>query len=217
MTRQNSRIRVVLADDHRMVREALGRILDASGKINVVDHTSDGPTTLEAVRRSQPEVVVLDYSMPGQDAPALIDRLLQSSPASKILVLTVHKNYHYAIRVLESGAHGYLVKSAAVEELVDAIEKVQQGEIFLSAQISGDVLQHLRRPKRERVGLDALSQREFDLLRLLGQGMSLQQCAGQMKVSTSTASTYRARILEKLSLSTTAELIRFAVDNEIVG
>ena len=104
-----------------------------------------------------------------------------------------------------------------VDELVEAIKVVHGGGIYISPKVSDEVLQHLRRPKRERVGLEALSQREFDLLRILGAGKTLQQCAQQMKVSTSTASTYRARVMEKLNLESTAELIRFALEHNVVG
>lgn len=213
----DSPIRVVLADDHEMVREALARILEESGRIRIVAQASDGSQTLVAVRTTQPDVVVLDYSMPKQDAPALIEKLLREFPDVKILVLTVHENVHYAVRVLEAGAHGYLIKRAAVDELVEGIDTVYQGRIYVSARVSQEVLRHLRQPKRERLGLESLSQREFDLLRMLGAGKTLQQCAGQMKVSTSTASTYRARIMDKLNLSSTAELIRFAIEQDVVG
>jgi DNA-binding NarL/FixJ family response regulator len=104
-----------------------------------------------------------------------------------------------------------------VDELVAAIKAVSRGEIYISPKVSQEVLQHLRRPRRERVGLEALSPREFDLLRILGAGKTLQECARQMKVSTSTASTYRARVMEKLNLASTAELIRFALEHDIVG
>jgi len=213
----NSPIRVVLADDHEMVREALARILEESGRITIVAQASDGAQTLDAVRTLQPEVLVLDYSMPTQDAPQLIERLLRQAPDLRILVLTVHENIHYAVRVLESGAHGYIIKSAAVDELVAGIDTVRQGQIYISPRVSQEVLHHLRRPKRERVGLESLSQREFDFLRLLGAGKTLQQCAKQMKISTSTASTYRSRIMDKLNLGSTAELIRFALEQGVVG
>lgn len=210
-------IRVVLADDHEMVREALARILQESGKIQVVAQAKHAAQALEVVRASRPDVVVLDYSMPDQGAPAVIVKLLRLPAPARILVLTVHENIHYAVRALESGAHGYLIKSAAVDELVEAIETVHRGRLYLSPRVSQDVLQHLRRPRRQRVGLDSLSEREFDLLRMLGAGKTLQRCAEQMKVSTSTASTYRSRILDKLGLKSTAELIRFALDHDIVG
>jgi len=217
MSRLNPRIRVVLADDHAMVREALARILEESGRIDVVAQANDGAEAIEAVRAHEPAVVVLDYSLRSEDAPSVIERLFRLAPKIKILVLTVHENIHYAVRVLETGAHGYLIKSAAVEELVQAIETVHQGRIYVSPAVSDEVLQHLRRPKRDRIGLDSLSKREFDLLRLLGSGASLQQCAKQMNVSTSTASTYRTRVMEKLNLTSTAELIRFALEHDIAS
>lgn len=210
-------VRVVLADDHSMVREALARILEDSGGITVIGQASNGHEAIDMVKTNQVDVVVLDYSMPELDAPSVIEKLLRKTPSVKILVLTVHENVQYAVRTIESGAHGYLIKSAAVEELVEAIRAVHEGEIYISRKVSQEVLQHLRQPKRQRIGVDALSQREFDVLRILGSGKSLQDCAKQMKISTSSASTYRARLLEKLNLEGTAELIRFALEHDLVG
>ena len=209
--------RVVLADDHAMVREALAQILEESGSIRVVGQASDGAAAIEAAASAQPEVIVLDYSMPGLDAGAVIETLLSRWPQLKILVLTVHENIHYAVKVLESGAHGYVVKSAAVGELVEAIRAVSAGECYISPKVSQKVIQHLRRPRRDRVGLEALSPREFELLRVLGAGMSLKECCRHLNISTSSASTYRTRLMEKLNLHSTAEIIRFALENDIVG
>ncbi len=212
-----SRINVVLADDHAMVRQALARILEDSGRICVVAQAGGGNQAVDEVRRTKPQVVVLDYSMGDRDAPGVIEQLLREQPTIRILVLTVHENLHYAVRVLEAGAHGYMIKSAAVDELVDAIQAVHRGRIYVSPAVSSAVLESLRKPKRERVGVEALSQREFDFLRHLGAGRSLAECSKQMNISTSTASTYRARILEKLNLKTTQELIRFALEHQIDG
>jgi DNA-binding NarL/FixJ family response regulator len=210
-------IRVVLADDHAMVREALGRALADIGHVRVVGQAADGLQALEVVGKTQPDVLVLDYSMPKLNALTAIESLLRQYPQVKVLVLTVHENIHYAVKVLESGAHGYVIKSAAVQELVEAIQAVAEGELYISPKVSQKVIQHLRQPKRDRVGLEALSQREFDLLRVLGAGMSLKECARHLNISTSSASTYRTRLMEKLQLRTTAELIRFALENDIVG
>jgi DNA-binding NarL/FixJ family response regulator len=216
MTGQTT-IRVVLADDHAMVREALAQILEESGCLRVVGQASNGAEALELAAKVQPDVMVLDYTMPGLDATAVIESLLRRWPQLKILILTVHENIHYAVKVLESGAHGYVVKSAAVGELVEAIQSVFGGECYISPKVSQRVIQHLRRPRRDRVGLEALSQREFEMLRVLGAGMSLKECARQLSISTSSASTYRARLMEKLELHSTAEVIRFALENDIVG
>ena len=210
-----NRTSVVLADDHAMVRESLARVLNESGEITVLGQASDGLELLKVVRQEQPECVVLDYSMPKLDAPHAIEKLLAEHKSLKILVLTVHENVHYAVRVLETGAHGYMIKSAAVDELVEAIRTVSQGDVYISPKVSAEVWSRMRRPKRDREGIETLSQREFDALQILSSGASLQECASRMKVSTSTVSTYRSRVLDKLNLATTAELIRFAMENDL--
>lgn len=210
-------VRIVLADDHTMVREALARILGEAPGIDVVAQACDGAEAVEAVATSAPDVLVLDYSMPRHDPPRAIEQLLARYPKLKILVLTVHENVHYALRVLESGAQGYLIKSAAAEELVEAIRRVHAGEIYLSASLSQQVLHRLHKPRQQRTGLELLSPREFTFLRTLAAGRTLQECAREMHVSVSTASTYRSRIMEKLELGSTAELIRFAIDHDLVG
>jgi len=216
-TPESDTIRVVLADDHAMLRDALARILGDSEQIEVVAQASDGLEVLAVVESSEPDVLVLDYSMPHHDPPSMIKDLVAKRRQLKVLVLTVHENIHYALRVLESGAQGYLIKSAAADELVEAIREVHAGRIYLSSSISQAVLQRMREPRRKRTGLDALSPREFTFLQMLGAGHTLQRCADEMDISVSTASTYRTRVLEKLELESTAELIRFALDHDLVG
>lgn len=209
------KISVVLADDHAMVRQSLARVLDDSGRVVVLGQADNGRQLLQVVRDEKPDCVVLDYSMPELDGPSAIEKLVAEQPHLKLLVLTVHENVHYAVRALEAGAHGYIIKSAAVDELVAAIDQVSRGEVYISPRVSQDVWALLRKPKRTRGGLESLSTREFNALRILGSGKSLQECAKEMSVSVSTVSTYRSRILEKLDLSTTAELIRFAIENQL--
>lgn len=211
------RIRTVLADDHTMVREALARILGEEPGIEVVAQAHDGAHAAEAVHRTEPDVLVLDYSMPNHDPLGLIAELTAQHPDLKILVLTVHENVQYALHALESGAQGYLIKSAATEELVEAIRSVHRGRVYLSTAMSQEVVHRLLQPRKRRSGLDALSPREFTLLRMLGAGKTLKECAADMHVSVSTASTYRARVMEKLQLESTAELIRFAIEHDLTG
>lgn len=210
-------IRVTLADDHVMVREALSQILEASESIEVVGQADDGAAALALIRETLPDVAVCDYSMPALDTLSILEWVVKQAPSTKVIVLTVHENLHYAVKVLEAGAHGFVVKSGAVQELVDAIRAVREGDVYISPKVSQKVLQHLRTPKKSRGGLDDLSQREFELLRALGAGSSLKECARRLKITTSTASTYRARLMEKLELNTTAEIIRYAIENDIVG
>jgi DNA-binding NarL/FixJ family response regulator len=208
---------VVLADDHAMVRESLARVLDSCDEISVIGQVGDGRELVDVVRQLNPECLVMDYSMPNHEPTEVIKRLLDEFKLLKILVLTVHENVHYAVRTLEAGAHGYLIKAAAVDELMDAIGTIKEGNVYISKKISPEVWSQLRRPKGKRDGLDALSQREFDVLRLIGSGATLQECAKQLGVSVSTVSTYRGRILEKLNLSSTSDLVRFAIESKMTG
>jgi len=210
-------VRAVLADDHTMVREALAQILAESGRVAVVGQAGDGAEALEVIARTDPDVLVLDYSMPGPPALDVLAALGRDHPRVKALVLTVHESIHYAVRVLEAGAQGYVLKSDAARELLDAVAAVGQGEIYISPRVSQRVIHHLRQPKSGRKGLEALSEREFQLLRVLGSGMSLKECAARLDISISTASTYRLRLMEKLGLRSTAEIIRFALEHDVVG
>ncbi|MEO2033406.1 MAG: response regulator transcription factor [Planctomycetaceae bacterium] len=140
---------VVLADDHAIVRESLARVLEDSGAVIVKGQASDGLELLEVVRRELPDCLVLDYSMPKLDAPHAIERLIREHSELRILVLTVHENVHYAVRAFEAGAHGYMIKSAAVDELVEAINTVSRGNVYISPKVSQDVWTRLRRPKRD--------------------------------------------------------------------
>lgn len=210
-------ISVVLADDHAMVRESLARVLDTCSEISVVGQAGSGEEVPAAVRQTLPDCLVMDYTMPNHEPVEVIEQLLSEFTNLKILILTVHENVHYAVRTLEAGAHGYLIKSAAVEELVEAITTIREGNVYISKKISPDVWTLLRRPQGKRKGIDSLSQREFDVLRILGGGASLQECAQQLNIGVSTVSTYRGRILEKLKLSNTSDLVRFAIENKLVN
>lgn len=214
---QANAIRVVLADDHAMVREGLAQILEDSEGIVVVGQAGNGREAVTMAREKNPDVVVLDYTMPETDGAAATREIRLHCPNAKVLVLTVHENVHYALKALEAGAHGFILKAAAVEELVEGIRTVSRGRVYVSAPISEKIAENLRRSKADRSGLDSLSQREFELLRLLASGMKLQDCARAMKITNSTASTYRSRLMEKLKLENTAEIIRFAIENGIIG
>ena len=207
--------RVLLVDDHAMVRQALAQVLEDAGA-TVVAQVGSVAEGLAAIRDQRPDVVVLDYSLDAQNALTLLERMAASGLEARVLVLSVHESQHYAVRALEAGALGYGVKADAIDELVVAIQTVLRGAVYVTPRLAQPVLQALVRPRRERVGLDALSPRELELLRLLAGGATLTDAASTMGVGTSAASTYRARLLEKLGLGTTAELIRFALEEKLV-
>lgn len=206
----------MLADDHAMVRESLARVLNDCPEISVVGQVGNGIDLVRSVAELSPQCLVMDYSMPDHDAIETIQKLAAKSKSLKTLVLTVHENVHYAVRTLEAGANGYLIKSAAVEELVDAIRSIHTGDVYISKKISAEVWNKLRRPKKQREGLEGLSQREFEVLRCLGGGATLNECSQQLKIAVSTVSTYRSRILEKLNLNSTSEMVRYAIENKVL-
>lgn len=207
-------IRVVLADDHSMVREGFAALLGDTPDITVVGQAGDGFVAVDIVKNTRPDVVVLDYSMPNCDGLAATELILAQESGVKILIITMHKNVHYLVKILEAGAHGFVLKSDASEELIEAIRSVSIGGTYIS-RAAGVQLAVLT-ARRDRHGVDSLSKREFELLRYLGAGKSLQQSAEIMKLSRSAVSTYRSRLLDKLGIESTAALIRFAIENDFV-
>jgi DNA-binding NarL/FixJ family response regulator len=212
-----SEISVILVDDHEMVRQGLAQVLKDESGLTVIGHASSGLEAIRMTEERQPDVLVLDYGLPDADGAAVTMRLRREGCPTRIVILTVHDNVHYVLRAREAGAEGFVVKSDAVDELVRAIVTVHAGGTFVSPRLAKKFEEHLRGPKGQHVGLNKLSQREFELLRLLGGGLSLQECAVRMSISESTASTYRARLMTKLELTNTAQIIRFAIENGLVG
>ena len=204
-------IQVVLADDHRIMREGLTRLLE------VIGQSEDGRQAITMTLQLKPSVLVLDYSLPDMDGTAVTKKIHESRPDMPILMLTMHDNIHYVLKAMEAGAAGYLVKSDATEELVQAIHVVHEGRSYISPHLSEAVADHLRKPRGHRVGLAKLSTREFELLGCLVQGMTLQTAAKHLHVSESTVSTYRSRLLNKLDVKNNAQLIRFALDQGVDG
>ena len=209
-------IRVALVDDHSMVTQALSSVLNDDGGVEVVKTGSSVAEAAVILEEETIDVLVLDYNLPDGGALQVLEAARTKGLKTPILVLTMHENAQYAVRALEAGAQGFVIKSSAVEELVDAIRTVQGGEVYLTPKIAGTVVDRLRRTRNERTGLDRLSPREFELLRLLAGGLGLKQAAGTLDISVSTASTYRARLLEKLGLESTSDLIRYALENGLV-
>jgi len=205
-------LRVALVDDHAMVRQALASVLEDEPAIEVAAQASSAAGAIDLLRSEPPDVLILDYNLPDGGAPRVLAALEAMSVPTRVLILTMHDNPAYAVRALEGGALGFLVKSSAVEELVEALRTVHRGEIYVTPKLSAEVIDQLRRPRRERRGLQALSQREMELLRLIASGRGIKEAARELRVGVSTASTYRARLLKKLGLDSTSDLIRFALE-----
>jgi DNA-binding NarL/FixJ family response regulator len=201
---------IVLADDHKIVREGLKRILAATTDLQVAAEAADGDELLRLVKAADYDIAVVDLSMPGLAGPALIKRLKSEKPKLRILVLSMHGEQQYAARVLKAGASGYLNKDSAAEQLVGAIRKIASGGVHIGEAAAASLV------AAEKTPHDALSDREFEVLKLLVEGLGPTEIGERLHLSVKTVSTHKTRILEKLNLGSTAELVRYALENKLV-
>ncbi len=210
-------IRVLLADDHHIVRDGLKRIMEESGDIRVVAEAGDGKEALERVEEVSPDVAVIDISMPGMDGLEVISRLHSSRPELPILVLTMHEEEQYVVRAIVAGALGYVTKRSASEELVRAIRKVYSGARYLTDSAAESLAVRMAKGRNGLSPLDSLSNREIQVLRRLAMGQTNREIAEAYFLSTKTVDTYRSRLLKKLNLRNNADLSRFAIQNGLIA
>lgn len=208
------RIRVVLADDHALFRQGVKALLEAAGEIEVVAEAGDGATAIERAVADRADVVVMDLTMPGMGGLEAITRLRQRAPEARALVLTMHAAEEYFFRALDAGASGYVLKEAVVADLMAAIRTVHGGQVFLYPTVAtalvNDYLQRVGRGEG-RDSYPRLTEREREILALIGEGRTNQEIAQELTLSVNTVQTHRSHIMEKLSLHNRAELIRYAL------
>ena len=209
-------IKVLLADDHSIVREGLRRIVEESGDLEVVAEAADGQEALKQVAQMAPEVAVVDISMPGIDGLEVVSRLKDTHPRLPVLILTMHEEAQYIVRAIEAGAMGYLTKQSAPEQLVTAIRRVYSGQRYITDEATEALALRIARGTRDKTPLDSLSMRELQVLRRLAMGHTNREIAQAYSLSIKTVDTYRARLLKKLDLRNNAELIRFALQNRLI-
>jgi two-component system, NarL family, invasion response regulator UvrY len=209
-------IKVLLADDHSIVRAGLRRIVEESGDMAVVAEAADGREAIKLVVADAPDVAVVDISMPGIDGLEVVSRLKNSHPGLPVLVLTMHEEAQYIVRAIEAGAMGYLTKQSAPEQLVTAIRRVCSGQRYMTDEATEALALRIARGTRDRTPLDTLSMRELQVLRRLAMGHTNREIAQAYSLSIKTVDTYRARLLKKLDLRNNAELIRFAIQNHLI-
>jgi DNA-binding NarL/FixJ family response regulator len=203
-------IRVLIADDHEIVRDGLKRILAATSDVQVAGEAASGDEALALVRSNDYDVAMLDMSMPGLSGIALIKRLKIEKPKLKLLVLSMHGEHQYAARALKAGASGYLTKDSAAEQLLGAIRKIAAGGVHITEAAAASLVSSSKQPH------EALSDREFEVLRLLVEGLGPTEIAERLHLSVKTVSTHKTRILDKLELGSTAELVRYALEHKLV-
>jgi DNA-binding NarL/FixJ family response regulator len=204
-------MRVLIADDHTMVRESLVSVLQAEPDIQVVAQAADGIEALEKAILTRPDVVVADLSMPRLNGIEVVRRLREALPGTRVLVLTMHQEDEYVLQAVRAGASGYLVKDSAAAELLSALRSLHAGRGYFGPQAAktlADQLQHPERTQDDPYG--RLTPREREVFHLIAEGMTTKEIARRLDISVKTAENHRGRVLEKLDVRNTAELVRYA-------
>lgn len=212
------KIRIMLVDDHTVLRSGLKMLINRQADMEVVGEAGTSLEMLQLVPKLLPEVVVLDLSMPGGPSLPLIKSLHQQNKKIHVMILSMHDDPAYVRAALAAGAKGYVVKTISEADLLSAIRMVHRGRVFIDLDDEARTAEVFQTPTRLHATSTArLSEREIEVLKLLGQGMTNQSIAEQLDISPKTVATYRARLAEKLGLKTTAEYVKFAADHGYLG
>ncbi|MDQ7819662.1 MAG: response regulator transcription factor [Armatimonadota bacterium] len=214
-----STIRILIADDHAIVREGIRMILEAEPDFEVVGEATTGREAVELVRRVRPHVVVMDISMPQMNGVEATREIRRISPDTAVLILTMHEDESYVFQLLQLGASGYVLKRAAASDLVEAVRAAARGEAFLYPSVARSVVQDYLERVRSGEGrdrYDGLTEREREILVLLAEGLTNQQIAERLFISVKTVQTHRAHIMEKLDLHDRALLVRYAIRKGLI-
>ncbi|HEX4944749.1 MAG TPA: response regulator transcription factor, partial [Usitatibacteraceae bacterium] len=206
--------RVLIADDHAIVREGLKRILDGQEGIEIAGEATNGHETLERVREGGFDILMLDLSMPGKSGIELIKQVKVESPKLRVLVLTMHEEDQYAVRAIRAGASGYLTKESAPAQLVSAIRRLAEGRLYISPNVAEQLALDVQ-PHGDEAPHRHLSDREFEVFLLLVSGSGVSDIAAQLHLSVKTVSTHKTRILQKMSATSVADLVRYAIRHRI--
>jgi two-component system invasion response regulator UvrY len=208
-------LRILIADDHAIIRKGLKQILFEEYPSAIIEEVNDAEEVIKKTVSHEWDIIICDLSMPGRSGLDVVQQVKQNCPRLPVLILSIHPEEQYAIRVLKAGAAGYLSKDAATEELVQAVQRVLQGRKYVSAAIAEKMAAELdldqTKPLYER-----LSDREFDVFKFIAAGKTVSDIAGQLSLSITTVSTYRARILAKLDMKSNAELTRYGLENKLI-
>ena len=210
-------MRVLIADDHTMVRESLVSVLQAAGDVQVVAQAADGIEAVELALQTRPDVVVADLSMPRLNGLEVVRRLREALPQTRVLVLTMHGEDEYVLQAVRAGASGYLVKDSAASELLSALRSLHAGRGHFGPQAAKALAEQIHRPERP---LDdpygRLTEREREVFHLIAEGMTTKDIAQRRGISAKTAENHRGRVLDKLGVRNTAELVRYALRKGLI-
>ena len=209
-----SNLRVLIADDHKMIRDGLKRVINAEPDMEVVGEANDGQEAWQKAKELQPDVVIMDISMPKLDGIKATERLKRECPHVKVLALSAYDNSGYISRLFKAGASGFMLKLAAAEELISAIRIVVAGDSYLDKTLTGKILEGYIRQTPPHAGAkrDTLTEREEEVLRLVAQGFINKEIAAKLNVSVKTVESHKSHFMQKLGLHSRAEIVRYALD-----
>lgn len=205
-------MRILIADDHTMVRESLVKLLEAAGDVQVVAQAADGIEAIEKAELTRPDIVVADLTMPRLGGLEVVRRLREKLPSTKVLVLTMHQEDEYVLQAVRAGASGYLVKDSAGSELLAAVRSLHAGRGHFGPQASKALADQMQHPGRTTEGpYGELTPREREVFHLIAEGLTTKEIARKLDISVKTAENHRGRVLDKLDMRNTAELVRYAL------
>jgi DNA-binding NarL/FixJ family response regulator len=210
-----AQIRVLIADDHAIVREGLKQIVLSDSEITVAGEAATGDEAISKIRNGEFDVIVLDLSLPDRSGFDVLSHIKAANPDLPVLILSMEREEEFAIRCLHAGASGYLEKRSATEQLVSAIKRLARGKKYLSSELAEHLALELDRPGVERPH-DLLSKREFEIFLSIASGRPVSQIAAELTLSVKTVNNHRARILQKLGMKNTAELVRYAIRHQLI-
>lgn len=211
-----SRTRILIADDHEVVRRGIRTLLDGRAAWEVCGEASTGKEAVDKAKRLKPDVVLLDITMPGRSGLDAIPEILQIDPETKIIVLTMHDSGHVASRALAAGASGLVLKSDAARDLILALEHVERSRPFLSPNVTKILVHEFRKSSESPNSVRILTWRETEVLKLVAEGKTNKEVAGALGISPRTVDAHRARLMDKLNLHTLSELVHFAIRNNLI-
>jgi DNA-binding NarL/FixJ family response regulator len=205
------KLRIFIADDHALLRDGLKALVNCQPDMEVVGEAENGQIVLEQIRGLQPDIVLMDISMPGMNGAQATRQLKRISPSVKVLGLTAHEDNSYCRHMLEAGASGFLLKRAAAEQLIQAIHIIARDGCYVDPAFAGKILSNFIRPTKATTEGKELSEREAEVLRLIAWGHSNKEIAIRLDISIKTVETYKARLVEKLQLTSRTEMVRYAL------
>lgn len=209
---KESSIKVLVADDHEIVRQGLKTIISEHSDLSIAGEAENGNQVLKIVKKTKVDVVLLDFDMPEKNGLDTLVELKALYPKLPVMILSIFPEDHYGTRFLKAGASGYLQKSSATDQLIDAIRKVFNGGKYISSALTDKLVTSLNKDKEQFLH-ESLTDREFQVFRLLATGKKLKEMADELCLSINTISTYRSRILQKMDLKSNADVIRYAIEN----